>query len=152
MLSVWYSRMRDLMRALYKTIWILSIGGFVFDDDAQRNLFYLFILFQFSYLDNFAEQIYTGLMPLDGRAMNRAGQYGGHGNGMWQNIWLLRDEEEGKTEAIRILGENEFHCHDEGERRGCVELAAMRWVPISEMVLIGNASCWDFCHCRIKTR
>lgn len=152
LLSVWYNRMRSLMRALYKTIWILSIGGFVFDDDFQRNLFYLFVLLQFSYLDNFVEQIETGEQPLNGQAMGRAGLYGGYGNGMWQNIWLTRGEEDGFTEGIRILGDNENHCHDSGERPGCIELADLGWVPIRAVIPIGSATCYTACHCKIKLR
>lgn len=155
-LSVWYSRMRDLMRALYKTIWILSIGGFVFDDDFMRNAFYLFVLLQFNYLDNFAEQIYMGEQPLNGFAMLRAGMYADYGNGLWQNIWLDRAEADGKTEARRILGPNENHCSEKENpgsgRPGCKELAAKGWVPIREMVPITGAICYSKCLCTIETR
>ena len=156
MLSVWYSRMRDLMRALYKTIWILSIGGFVFDDDFMRNAFYLFVLLQFNYLDNFAEQIYMGEQALTGFAMERAGMYGDYGNGLWQNIWLDRGERDGYTEGIRILGDNENHCSEEENpgsgRPGCKELAKLGYVPIRQVVPIGDAICYSHCHCRIKFR
>lgn len=151
MLTVWYSRMRDLMKALYKTIWILSIGGFVFDDDTQRNLFYLFVLLQFNYFDNFTEQVYSGLQPLNGFAMTRAGMYAGYGNGMWQNIFLNRAEADGYTEAKRVLGPNEDHCR-EGDRPGCIEEAARGWMAIRLMVPIGSAQCYANCRCRIVYR
>ena len=151
MLTVWYSRMRDLMKALYKTIWILSIGGFVFDDDTQRNLFYLFVLLQFNYFDNFTEQVYSGLQPLNGFAMTRAGMYAGYGNGMWQNIFLNRAEADGYTEARRILGVNEDHCR-EGERPGCIEEAARGWMAIRLMVPISDTQCYSNCRCHIIYR
>lgn len=151
MLTVWYSRMRDLMKALYKTIWILSIGGFVFDDDTQRNLFYLFVLLQFNYFDNFTEQVYSGLQPLNGFAMTRAGMYAGYGNGMWQNIFLNRAEADGYTEARRVLGPNEDHCR-EGDRPGCIEEAARGWMAIRLMVPISDTQCYSNCMCRIVYR
>jgi hypothetical protein len=94
-LAVWYSQMRDLLKALYKTVWLVSIGGFLFDDDTQRNLFYAFILSQFGYLDNFAGQIESGEQALYGRAIERAGMYGKHGYGEYQNIGLERAPEDG---------------------------------------------------------
>jgi hypothetical protein len=156
MLTVWYSRMRSFMRALYKTIWILGIGGFVFDDDTQRNLFYLFTLLQFNYFDNFAEQIYSGTQPLNGFAMTRAGMYAGYGNGMHQNIELNNGETNGYTEARRILGMNEDHCTEKenpgSDRPGCIELAEEGWMPIRMMTPIGSAICYTSCHCRIQLR
>lgn len=151
MLAVWYSRMRSFMRALYKTIWILGIGGFVFDDDTQRNLFYLFTLLQFNYFDNFAEQIYSGTQPLNGFAMTRAGLYAGYGNGMMQNIELINGESRGYTEARRFLGIAEEHCVG-GDRPGCIELANLGWMPIRMMTPIGDAQCYSNCKCRIKLR
>jgi hypothetical protein len=152
-LAVWYSRMRDLLAALYKTIWLVSIGGFVFDDNTQRNLFYLFILAQFDYFDNFATQIETGEQVLDGRAVSRAGMYGRHGYSEWQNLRLLHAPELGYKEAKRILAPVEFEIHcREDERPGCVEEAAKGWMPISRMIPLGGCQCYDNCLCDIKFR
>jgi hypothetical protein len=151
MLTVWYSRMRSFMRALYKTIWILGIGGFVFDDDTARNIFYLFTLLQFNYFDNFAEQLYSGTQPLNGFAMTRAGMYGRAGNSMWQNKLLIQAEENGFTECINVLGVTEDHCQD-GERPGCIEQTARGWIPIASAIPIGNRTCYNNCLCRFKFR
>jgi hypothetical protein len=152
-LAVWYSRMRDLLKALYKTVWLVSIGGFLFDDDTQRNLFYAFILSQFGYLDNFAQQIESGEQPLNGLTVERAGMYGLHGWAEYQNIGLERAPEEGYTEARRILApiEYERHCH-EGDRPGCVEEADKGWMPISQMVPLGQCSCYSRCMCDVEFR
>ena len=152
LLSVWYSRMQSLMRALYRTIWTLSIGGFVFEDDTTRNAFYLLTLLQFNYLDNFYYQLEHGTQALNGLAMSRAGMYGDWGNGLWQNIRLENDIQAGRTEAKRILGSNENHCRDYADRQGCLELAKLGWVPIGKMVPIGGATCYSNCQCRIITR
>jgi len=53
LLAAWYEEMRSLTAALYRTIFILSIGGFLFEDDTARNIFYLLVLPQFGRLDNF---------------------------------------------------------------------------------------------------
>lgn len=155
-LAVWYARMRDLLAALYKTIWIVSIGGFVFDDNTQRNLFYLFIMAQFDYLDNFATQIETGEQALNGRAVARAGMYGGHGYSEWQNLRLLHAPELGYVEVRRILAPVEFerHCSEKenhhSDRPGCVEIAARGWIPIAEMIPIGDCICYSNCLCDLK--
>jgi len=153
-LAVWYSRMRDLLAALYKTVWLVSIGGFLFDDNAQRNLFYILMLIQFKHLDNFASQIESGEQALNGLAVSRAGMYGGHGNSLWQNIRLARAPEAGYTEARRILAPipYERHCHDSGDRPGCVEVAARGWMPIAEMPQWGECSCYSNCMCDVIFR
>src|SRR5690349_4787861 len=142
LLAAWYEEMRSLTAALYRTIFLLSIGGFLFEDDTARNLFYLLTLPQFGRLENFAQQLETGRQALDGRAMKRAGLYGSYGNGLWQNLGLDRAQKSGSTEARRILGANENHCRDSGNRSGCWELWKQGWVPISEMVPIGEATCY----------
>ncbi len=152
LLAAWYEEMRSLMSALYHTVFLLSIGGFLFEDDTARNLFYLLTLPQLGRLDNFERQLETGAQALDGRAMNRAGLYGSYGNGLWQNIRFDKGVTKGHTEAKRILGPNENHCHDHGDRPGCWELWKKGWVPIGEMVKIGETTCYTHCLCEIKTR
>jgi len=154
LLAAWYEEMRSLMSALYRTVFLLSIGGFLFEDDTARNLFYLLVLPQFGRLDNFERQLETGVQKLDGRAMNRAGSYGSYGSGFWQNIGLSRAKQKGKTQAWRILGPTETHCHNDNKsgRPGCWELWKKGWVPIEEMVPIYDAACWGNCQCHILYR
>lgn len=151
-LDTWYLRMQSLMYALYKTIWLLSIGGYLFDDDTQRNLFYLFVLLSYEKLDNFAYQMDHGTQPLDGRAMNRAGLYGRYGNGMWQNIIYEKMIRLGKTEAKNILGPTEDHCNDSADRPGCIEITKRGWIPIEQMVSVGDRTCYTNCLCHVMYR
>jgi len=151
LLAAWYEEMQSLMSALYHTVFILSIGGFLFEDDTARNLFYLLVLPQFGWLDNFERQLETGVQKLDGRAMNRAGLYGSYGNSLWQNVGLERAKRKDLTEARRILGPNEDHCRN-SDRPGCWELWKRGWVPINEMVIIGEATCYSNCLCHIQYR
>jgi hypothetical protein len=152
LLAAWYEEMRSLMSALYRTVFLLSIGGFLFEDDTARNLFYLLVLPQFARLDNFERQLETGIQKLDGRAMSRAGLYGSYGYSFWQNLGLERSKKKGLTEARRILGPTEIHCRDSSDRSGCWELWKKGWVPIGEMVPIGEATCYSHCQCHIKYR
>jgi hypothetical protein len=166
LLAAWYEEMRSLMSALYRTVFLLSIGGFLFEDDTARNLFYLLVLPQFARLDNFERQLETGVQKLDGRAMHRAGSYGTYGSGLYQNIGLDRAKGSGpwqnidgvtgkrKSEARRILGPTETHCHDDktSGRPGCWELWKKGWMPISEMVPIYDTACYINCQCHILYR
>lgn len=154
-LSVWYQEMRNLMRALYKTIFLLSIGGFLFEDEIARNVFYALVLLQFHYLDGFADQVSSGAQILNGSAMSRAGMYGHYGDVFWQNLYLYHGKEYGFTEGRRVLGPNENHCSDKvhpGGRPGCVQLAALGFVPLFDVVPIGDALCYSYCKCTIELR
>jgi hypothetical protein len=150
--AVWYDRMHNLMEALYRSIWIVSIGGFLFDDDTQRNAFYLFTLLQFIWLDNFNRQVRNGIQALNGMAMNRAALYGSYGNGLWQNAKLEQAIQSGKREAKNILGATEHHCHDTASHRGCIEIAKLGWIPIGQMPAIGSRSCYSNCLCHLIYR
>lgn len=152
LLTVWYTGMRSLMNALYRTIFTLSIGGFAFEDEAARNLFYVLVLSQFSWLDNFAAQVKSGAQVLNGSALTRAGMYGTYGNGFHQNIKLYNAQANGYSEARRILGPAEDHCQDDGIRQGCQELARKGWISLGDMVPIGDATCYSNCLCRILYR
>ncbi len=151
LLSTWYDAMHSLMSALYQTVWILSIGGYVFENDTARNIFYALMLPQFTYLYNFEGQIKTGEQKLDGSALSRAGLYGKWGNNFYQNI-SLENAKDKYTDARRVLGPTEDHCHDSAERPGCVELANKGWMPIGEMTPIGDATCYSNCLCHIQYR
>lgn len=147
MFVVWYARSRNIMKALYKTIWVLWLGGFLFDDETQRDLFYLLMLMQFKRFDNFTTALDSGAQKLNGTAVTRAGSYGRYGNTLHQNMKLDRGIMRGHTEARRVLGMNELHCHDYTTKKtheftpGCVELAERGWMPISQMIPLGGATC-----------
>jgi hypothetical protein len=150
--SVWYPKMQSLMNTLYRTIWTLTIGGFVFETEESRNAFYLFALVQFGWLDKFYSQLERGVQPLNGAAMTRAGLYGEYGNSFYQNSLLQAMEKRGFTVAKRILGSNEYHCYKSHERLGCIELAQKGWLPIQQITPIGSAACYSNCHCHIVYR
>ena len=151
MFLIWYNRSRDLLWALYKAVFIVNVGGFLFDNQAMRDLFYLLILAQFERFDEFA--MHLGNIPeFTGHEIARAGSYGRYGNPFNQNIILELGAMNGDDQAKRILGPNENHCTDAKEIRGCVELAGLGWIPIRQMTPLGGAVCRAHCLCSIITR
>lgn len=152
LLAAWYESMRSLMSALYRTVFILSLGGFLFEDDTARNVFYLLMLPQLGRLDNFERQLEIGRQKLDGSALNRAGLYGSYGNGLWQNVGLEKAPKKGYTEAKNILGITDDHCHNENDRPGCLEVTEKGWMPIQEMPAVGARTCYSNCLCRVIYR
>ncbi len=155
-LLAWYHIMRDLMRAFYRLVWLLSIGGLFFENDINRELFYLFVLSQFAFFDGLASRIESGQTVLDARLMEYAGMYGEYGQVMHQNLKLQTATQRGFTEGRRKLGNNENHCTDERRptagRRGCIELSRLGWLPLDQVTPLGAALCLDRCHCEIELR
>lgn len=149
---VWYHRMRSILKALYRAIFTVTLGGALFEDQSVRNLFYLWSIILFEKLDAFKIAVETGTMAWNGHVRTAAGNFAGAGNGMYQNAKLEIAKRKGHNEARRILGENENHCIDSDDRPGCIELADLGWMPISRMTPIGMATCRDNCMCQIETR
>jgi len=151
--AAWYLQMQTLMSVLYKTMWTLAIGGFLFDDQTARNIFYYFVYRQFKWLDNYYDQVNNRSQPLNGTAMNRSGLYGEYANSLYQNAVLDKKIKAKKmTEGKRILGKNENHCYNSQYRLGCIDLAQKGWLPIERITPIGEATCYSNCHCYIIYR
>ena len=79
------------------------------------------------------------------------GALGAANNGLYENWRLSEAARQGYREGRRILTPAD-HCRDSKGRQGCVELAALSWVPIERMVKIGEATCRDHCRCRMEFR
>lgn len=137
----WYLQMRKAMKDQYRAEWIASIGGQTNYTRSEVSKFGWAIRDQYRWLDNFFVQLQTGEQALNGFAVRRARMYARAGNGIYQNNLLRIAIEHGMTKGRRILGENDNHCHDSGDRPGCIELAKRGWVPIWELTLIGSAAC-----------
>lgn len=150
--AIWYSRMRSILKALFRAIWTVTIGGLAFDNDGMRNTFYLWSVVMFDKLDQLKIAIETGSMPFNGRIVTAAGSMGRAGNGMYQNAKIEQGKKRGDSEARRILGENENHCRNSEKKPGCIELAELGWVSIGKIVPIGAATCRANCMCQIETR
>lgn len=150
---IWYERSRSIIKALYRAVWTVSLGGLLFDDQTMREFFYLFTLAQFERFDTFTRRLDNYRADLlNGNALTQAGSYGRYGNALYQNIKLESGKAKGHKQARRVLGENEDHCEHTEETPGCIELADMGWVPIEIIVPLGGATCRANCMCQIETR
>jgi hypothetical protein len=155
----WYNEQARLMKLSYHAT-ISSARGKQADDgmsDEEKALLLFLLWLLFQRLNQTAEGIISGRIVLDGRFVNRMGMYGMASKGVWENWRLWMAKKMGYTEARRVLGVAE-HCRDEhdplGEHisHGCVELADLGWIPIGDVVPIGQATCLSNCKCRIIYR
>ena len=149
---IWYARVRSILKALFRAVWTVTLGGLLFENEATRNAFYLWSILYFDKLDMFKIAIETGTMPFNGHIVSAAGRMARAANGMFQNAKLAAGRRVGHNEAMRVLGENENHCHDSDDRPGCIELAELGWIPIDQIVPITQATCRENCLCQIRTR
>ena len=148
----WYRVMAKTMKDEYRAAWLASIGGKANYTRSEISRFGWAMRPHYRWLNNFLDQVISGQQPLNGRMVVRAGMYGRAANSIYQNNLLKVAQRAGFNFALRVLGENENHCHDSIHRHGCIELAALGWVPIGEMVEIGEATCLTFCLCRYAFR
>lgn len=102
-------------------------------------------------LNRAAQAINTGAFPLDGSLTAYIGSLGAANNGLYENWRLEEANRLGYREARRVLTPAD-HCRDSKGRKGCIELAALGWVPIEQAVKIGGATCRDHCRCRMEFR
>lgn len=101
---------------------------------------------QYKRLNVFASELQYGKQKPDGRFLQRADMYGSAGRSTYQNEVRALKEDAGYTEGRRVLRPGDS-CTDSASRPGCIELAAQGWVPIAEMVPIGDATCLVNCRC-----
>jgi len=90
----------------------------------------------------------TGKIPLAGRFLQRLSLITLAVRATFYEAERNTRTEAGFVWARRMLTEGE-HCEESPGRPGCVELAAEGWVPIEDLVPIGDATCLDNCNCEV---
>ena len=103
---------------------------------------------EYEYLRNFAQQIADEDIPLDGRAVNRAGMYVDSARQTHHRTERLEMQKRGYNQEKNILGVAE-HCPE------CVELTTRGdngWVPNGTLPEIGNRQCLSNCKCQVVYR
>lgn len=103
---------------------------------------------EYEYLRNFAQQIADGDIPLDGRAVNRAGMYVDSARQTHHRIERIEMQKRGYNQEKNILGIAE-HCPE------CVELTTRGddgWVPTGTLPEVGNRLCLSNCKCQVIYR
>lgn len=151
----WYDAMRATMKHEYRAAYLASIGGLENYDRSEISKFGWRMRPHYRWLNNFLAELESGKQGLNGFAVVRAGMYARAANAIYENERMRVAREAGYTEARRVLGPNESHCTDEGGtaiRPGCIELAGLGWVSISEMTPLGEALCLSNCLCGLEFR
>ena len=99
---------------------------------------------QYGYLRGWVQEIEAGL-PLDGRLLVRAEMYIQAGRGIYHHFDEDEQRRRGRTEEKNVLGVAD-HCE------GCLAEDARDWVPLGELVPVGDRLCKSFCHCSVEYR
>jgi hypothetical protein len=102
---------------------------------------------QYDYLRNYAKEIADGTQALDGRALVRSDLYADAANGTFWEMDKRSMIADGYDMARRVL-----EVKDDGNCDGCLEAAAEGWLPIDDVLPIGDAECMTRCRCSIEYR
>jgi len=137
------------MRAVIRETHVYSAaaakGGWARMTQADWGLVGSRVRVQMEYLAGFAQQLEKDLVPMDGRFLARAAQYGNGGVRMYEEISRREHVAQGYTEARRVAEKG-------GACPGCRRQADLGWRPIDEVPLIGSEECRGNCRCHIEYR
>lgn len=146
----WYDESARLLKLSYRaTADVSRGGGEMTEEDRKRWLALALTLLLL--LNRAAEDINRRIFPMDGRLSAYIGSLGAANNGLYENWRLTMAKNLGYTEGMRKLTPAD-HCHNSSDRPGCVELAALGWVPIEKVVWLGAATCRRHCKCEMHFR
>jgi hypothetical protein len=95
------------------------------------------------YFLGFSSDVVAGQQS-EAQMLNRAAQYADALYATYQNAVALRERAAGVTMARRVLDAGAQHCED------CPALATEEYVPIDEIVPIGDTACQVSCRCTIE--
>ena len=102
---------------------------------------------EYAYFNNLISQIENGTQRLDGTLDNRMRLYGQAGRGTYHKFEREDRAGQGYDEVKRVLHGRD-NCKS-SKRPGCVEEAARGFVPLDELVLIGDTTCLSNCRCSL---
>lgn len=140
-LAEWQIEMRDTIKDIHLASSALARGGWAQMSEVDYAKVAEKIEFQLQKLNDFALQIEKGL-PLDGRFARRTTLYAQSGRVTYHES--LRNEMalRGFTLEKSVLASSD-HCSE------CVSEAAKGFVPIGDLVLIGERICRSNCRCHV---
>ena len=143
-LAEWQTAMRDNMRAMHRNTAMAAKGGRAQMTQADWGRVGQELRFQYGKLDNFAKQIASGEVKLDGRINWRAKLYGEASRGTHEQEKRSMSSMKGLTEEMRIL-------HSKESCNGCQKNAGF-WAPIGTLPKIGSQDCATSCLCTFDFR
>ncbi len=143
----WQLRMAREIKNVHIAELALARGGTFNMTPADRARAAEMIRFQLEKLVNFAEQIKDGKVNLNQkRFLTRAGMYGDAGKTTyWQGV-RQNSIDLGMTQERNVLGITEKHC------TGCLDQTGRGWVPIGQLIPVGQRICLTNCLCNVIFR
>ena len=144
-LADWQSAMMQEIKLTHTASAALSQGGWAQMTPSQWGETGQLIRQQYDYLRDYAKAIADGTQPLDGRALVRSDLYADAANGTYWEMDKRAMIQDGYDMARRVLEANDGNNCD-----GCIDAANEGWVPIDEVLPIGDAECQVRCRCSIE--
>lgn len=132
-LGQWEIRVTNWIKLSHVAGAILAVGGMARISEADWDIVNRNINTQLDYLHKLATDIANGL-PLDGNICRRMGMYLQSGRKTYHDIESVRMADRGFTEYANVLTPAE-HCE------GCLAETARGWVPLGELIPIGERDC-----------
>ena len=145
-LPEWQLQMMDNIKLAHLNAAMSANGGWAQMSQSDWGFTGAKIKEQYKFLNNYANQIYTGEQSLNGQILVRSNMYGDAARSTFEAMRLRYQLfENNMTEERRVLGQAD-HCP------GCLEQAALGWQPIGELDEIGEEECLTNCHCTKQYR
>lgn len=142
----WYDGVSKNIKSIHGLSASLSKGGWAQMEDNDWQLVKDISKEQLGYFNDFARDLDTGNIPLDGNVLRRVNQYIAAGRStaeeMKRHVML-----EKATHEKRLLGPAD-HCRTQDGLLGCWELFKLGWQPIGTLPKIGETPCYQNCHCK----
>ena len=146
--QAFYRDMRQLVKNVHLFSAAAAKGGWAQMTQADFGRVGAQLRSEYAYLDGFAGEIDAGIQPLNGNIGRRAGDYIHAGRGTYDRTQIAAMREAGMTEEKNVLHPAE-HC--EGPN-SCIEQRDRGWVPLGELVPIGDRRCRRRCKCTKRFR
>jgi hypothetical protein len=144
-------RMAEQIRLSHNVNAVLAAGGFAAMSFALWNYAAVRTRNEQAFAVRLAAEIELGLVS-PAQAINRTSMYAGATYVTFAGTHDKRERAKGTLTAQRILDPDANHCMTNPEKGtpGCPELAQEGFVPIEDVVPIGEATCRQNCRCWIR--
>jgi hypothetical protein len=150
-LGAWQERFAMELKNLHVASAMAGAGGLAQMTPADYGRVGQRLRFEYERLENFAQQLKGGNYT-HGQLRNRVEMYCAAGNVSFEAARRDGAQRGGFTEERNRLGRNENHCQTKHGIEGCLDLAALSWVPIGTLPAPGHRVCKSRCMCSLQFR
>ncbi|HYC50684.1 MAG TPA: hypothetical protein VEB19_06175 [Gemmatimonadaceae bacterium] len=148
-LGEWEARMRDELRTVHLAAVEAAKGGRQQMSQAAYGLAGQRLRTQYEYLRSLADDVAAGRQFIDGRFTARSLLYPEAARASFQDVTKREMAVRGYDEERNVLDREAAHCHGAGS---CPEQTARGWVPIGELIPLGDRLCRVRDRCQIIYR